>query len=259
MYAKAFPHNFTTLVDSYSTIESGLLNTILVAKALEEAGISTFGLRLDSGDLADQSNQCRQIWNSHFINGPRLTIVASDDLHEERLIELQTKGNEIDVFAIGTNIATCKKQPALGLVCKLVELEGKPKMKFSEDTGKATYPAKKSVYRIWERKEELASFDLIALEGEEISENKITVFNADKIREPFDVVFEKCEVLNEYWDEKAPLKTLQECHNHYLKTKQNFGATFKLTEPKVYPVYMTENYMKVFQDTLAANDIRKGL
>jgi nicotinic acid phosphoribosyltransferase len=37
---------------------------------------------------------------------------------------MQEKGNEIDTFAIGTHIATCKKQPALGLVCKLVELDG---------------------------------------------------------------------------------------------------------------------------------------
>lgn len=86
MYAKAFPNNFTTLIDSYSAINSGLLNTIVVSKALEEAGINKFGLRLDSGDLGDQSKQCRAIWNKHFPQGPRLTIIASDDLHEERLI-----------------------------------------------------------------------------------------------------------------------------------------------------------------------------
>ena len=51
MYAKAFPNNFTTLIDSYSAINSGLLNTIIVSKALNEAGVSKFGLRLDSGDL----------------------------------------------------------------------------------------------------------------------------------------------------------------------------------------------------------------
>ena len=55
MYAKAFPNNFTTLIDSYSSISSGLLNTIIVAKALLEAGVNKFGLRLDSGDLGEQS------------------------------------------------------------------------------------------------------------------------------------------------------------------------------------------------------------
>lgn len=65
------------------------------------------------------------------------------------------------MFAIGTNIATCKKQPALGLVCKLVELNNEPKMKFSEDVGKATYPANKSVYRVWTNGQDQAEFDVI--------------------------------------------------------------------------------------------------
>jgi nicotinic acid phosphoribosyltransferase len=38
-YAKSFSHNFKTLIDTYSTLESGILNTIIVAKALSEAGI----------------------------------------------------------------------------------------------------------------------------------------------------------------------------------------------------------------------------
>lgn len=33
-FAKAFPHNFKTLVDTYNTLESGILNTIIVGKAL---------------------------------------------------------------------------------------------------------------------------------------------------------------------------------------------------------------------------------
>lgn len=63
MYSQAYPNNFTTLIDSYSVLDSGLLNTIVVAKALEEAGVKSFGLRLDSGDLGEQSKSCRKIWN----------------------------------------------------------------------------------------------------------------------------------------------------------------------------------------------------
>lgn len=50
-FALAFPHNFTTLIDTYSTLESGILNTIIVASALIEFGITKIGIRLDSGDL----------------------------------------------------------------------------------------------------------------------------------------------------------------------------------------------------------------
>jgi len=92
--------------------------------------------------------------------------VASDDLYEERLIELMQNKCEIDIFAIGTNIATCKKQPALGVVCKLVELDGVPKMKLSSSIEKATYPCFKNIYRI--EVENGVKFDLIALNNEHL-------------------------------------------------------------------------------------------
>ena len=55
MYAKAYPNNFTTLIDTYSTLESGILNTVLIGKAMIDAGYQKIGVRLDSGDLAFQS------------------------------------------------------------------------------------------------------------------------------------------------------------------------------------------------------------
>jgi nicotinate phosphoribosyltransferase len=67
---------------------------------------------------------------------------------------------DIDTYAIGTNIATCQKQPALGLVYKLVEFQHRLTMKFSDEKEKITFPGRKSVFRIWTEGEE-ASFDLI--------------------------------------------------------------------------------------------------
>lgn len=94
-------------------------------------------------------------------------ILASDDLHEERLIEMEKNNSEIDIYAIGTNIATCKKQPALGLVCKLTQINGTPKMKLSSDPEKATFPGRKLVYRAWTGAEN-SSFDILALDSEKI-------------------------------------------------------------------------------------------
>lgn len=59
MFAKSFPNNYVTLIDTYSTLGSGILNTIIVAKAMIEAGLKKIGIRLDSGDLAEQSIKCR--------------------------------------------------------------------------------------------------------------------------------------------------------------------------------------------------------
>lgn len=68
---------------------------------------------------------------------------------------------QIDTYAIGTNIATCQKQPALGLVYKLVEYKHHLTMKFSEEKDKITLPGRKNVYRVWVEGHDEASFDLI--------------------------------------------------------------------------------------------------
>lgn len=58
-YACSFPSSFVALVDSYSTINSGVKNFLLTYLALHDLGFtgksdkpSIYGVRLDSGDLA---------------------------------------------------------------------------------------------------------------------------------------------------------------------------------------------------------------
>uniref|UniRef100_H2YXI5 Nicotinate phosphoribosyltransferase n=1 Tax=Ciona savignyi TaxID=51511 RepID=H2YXI5_CIOSA len=154
-YAYAFPRTCLCLLDTYSVIKSGLPNFLAVALALNEYGYRAIGVRLDSGDLAYLSRKSCP-WMKKF------TVVASNDINEETLISLKEQKHEINSFGIGTHLVTCQKQPALGCVFKLVEVNGEPRMKLSEDVGKINLPGKKSVFRLYSE-DGLAILDLIQL------------------------------------------------------------------------------------------------
>jgi nicotinate phosphoribosyltransferase len=156
-YACAFPDSCLCLIDTYDTLRSGLPNFIYVALALSGFGYTPKGVRLDSGDLAALSWECRRAFETLAEAEPKmgfwkdLTIVASNDINEDTLHQLQTTRHGITAFGIGTNLVTCQKQPALGCVYKLVEWKGQPRIKLSQDFGKITIPGKKRVYRLMGR------------------------------------------------------------------------------------------------------------
>jgi nicotinate phosphoribosyltransferase len=122
-YACAFPHNCLCLIDTYDTVNSGLQNFVMVAKALDDFGYIPKGVRLDSGDLAELSVCCRDAFDAVIAEEPSrkvafsdLTIVVSNDINEKVLVELSNTRHAITAFGIGTNLVTCQAQPALGCV-----------------------------------------------------------------------------------------------------------------------------------------------
>uniref|UniRef100_A0A0C9S423 Nicotinate phosphoribosyltransferase n=1 Tax=Wollemia nobilis TaxID=56998 RepID=A0A0C9S423_9CONI len=155
-YALAFPNNFQALVDTYDVMRSGLPNFCAVALALHELGYKAHGIRLDSGDLAYLSIEVRKFFYAienefDIANFGKMMITASNDINEETLDALNKQGHEIDAFGIGTHLVTCFAQPALGCVFKLVEINGQPRMKLSEDVSKVSIPCKKRCYRLYGR------------------------------------------------------------------------------------------------------------
>ncbi|PZC75179.1 hypothetical protein B5X24_HaOG206594 [Helicoverpa armigera] len=142
----------------YSTVErtlrSGLLNFCAVALALNDCGYRAVGIRIDSGDLAYLSVLARETFESiaEAFKLPwfsKLTIVASNDINEETILSLNEQGHKIDCFGIGTHLVTCQRQPALGCVYKLTEINGQPRIKLSQDVGKVTIPGHKEAYRLF--------------------------------------------------------------------------------------------------------------
>ena len=55
----------------------------------------------------------------------------------------------MDAFGIGTNLVTCQAQPALGMVYKLVQINGFAKIKLSDEREKTTLPGEKQVLRVY--------------------------------------------------------------------------------------------------------------
>lgn len=160
-FARRFPDGAVLLIDTYDT-EEGARRVVQVARELAAEGVHISGVRLDSGDLARLSRAVRRILDEGGLTDA--TIFASGDLDEYRITELLGAGAPIDAFGVGTQLGTSADAPSLGAVYKLVENEGGPKIKLSED--KVTLPGRKQVWRVADH--EFDRHDVIALDGEEI-------------------------------------------------------------------------------------------
>lgn len=181
-YAKTYPNNCTLLIDTYSTLKSGIKNAIRVAKDyLEPNGYRLKGVRIDSGDMAYLSKQVRKELDQNGMQD--CGIVVSNSLDEyviESLIHQQ--GAKIDSFGVGENLICSKNSPVFGGVYKLVAIEKDgemiPKIKISDNVEKVTNPGMKTVYRIYDHETGMAQADLLALVDEKFDENEdLTIYH----------------------------------------------------------------------------------
>ena len=159
-YADLYPGSCILLVDTYDTLKSGVPNAIIVGKELESQGKKLLGVRLDSGDIADLSIKTREMLDEAGLEEAK--IVASNEIDEYIIEEIKSKNGAVDIWGIGTKLATCYDQPALGGVYKLIEIDNEPKLKIAGEVEKTTVPAKKQVYRVY-NKEDLMIGDVIEL------------------------------------------------------------------------------------------------
>lgn len=141
-YARALPNNVTLLVDTYDTLD-GVRHAIDTGLRLRARGGRLAGVRIDSGDLAWLSRRAREMLDEAGLTDTR--IIATNELDEYLIASLKEQGARIDVWGVGTKLATAWDQPALGGVYKLSAIQGeggewRPRVKVSEQTAKVTTP-----------------------------------------------------------------------------------------------------------------------
>ncbi len=99
------------LVDTYDV-------AIGVQTALDVVGPGIGGVRIDSGDLAEEAFRARALLDRAGATGAR--IIASGDLDERRIDDLRHA--PIDGYLAGTEVVTGSGAPTVGLVYKLVAI-----------------------------------------------------------------------------------------------------------------------------------------
>ncbi len=176
-YAEMYPSACILLVDTYDTLKSGVPNAIRVFQEMRDSGVTltSYGIRLDSGDLAYLSKKARKMLDEAGFSDA--VISASNDLDEYLIDSLKVQGAAITSWGVGTNLITSKDWPAFGGVYKLAAIMGEdgkfiPKIKLSENSEKVTNPGNKTIYRIYDKETGKIKADLICLVDETFSEEE---------------------------------------------------------------------------------------
>jgi nicotinate phosphoribosyltransferase len=188
-FADIYPDNCILLADTYDTIHSGVPNAIIVMKKLKEKGHKNYGIRLDSGDLCFLSREARKIFDANGL--PEAKIVASNDLDEWVIDQMNHEGACINAYGVGTRLVTADKDSSLTGVYKLAAKEEKdgsftPTMKMTNNPEKMSNPGIKNIYRFYDYDDSMMG-DLVFLEDnarkleELIAENKSIRLNHPSI------------------------------------------------------------------------------
>ena len=154
-YCEIYPHNAVLLVDTYNTLRSGIPDAIRAFnEVLRPQGITSCGIRIDSGDMAYLTRKAREMLDEAGWPGCRISV--SNSLDEYIIKDILAQGARIDLFGVGERMITAKSEPVFGGVYKVCAVENEagkivPKIKVSENVGKITNPHFKKLWRFYGR------------------------------------------------------------------------------------------------------------
>jgi len=239
------------LIDTYDTLHCGIKNAIKAFKAnnIDDNYPYGYGVRLDSGDLAYLSRQCRDTLDkAGFI---KCKIIATNSLDEYLISDLERQEAKIDAYGVGDAIATSKHNPCFGNVYKLVQVDNTPVLKRSEDKFKLINPGFQVTYRIIQDK--LFKADITCLKGD-ITSQKIESCKEISIQSEFDETRQRVFKEGNYsWrvmqnqvmkDGEIVYrdKSVEEKRNFYLENLNSLGEDEKrIINPHFYKVDISDS------------------
>ncbi len=129
----------TYLVDTFD-IETG------IRTAVDVAGPTLGGIRIDSGDLAIEAMAARKLLDELGASGA--SIIVSGDLDEWSIAALADA--PIDGYLVGTNLITGSGHPTASMVYKLVAIESGDGLQSvnKRSSGKGTVGGRKAAFRL---------------------------------------------------------------------------------------------------------------
>lgn len=156
-------NRYTLLLDTYDPRRAIHIAVEVAKKYRERLGHVLAGVRLDSGDLLEDSKYVRAVLDEAGMFDVR--VLASGDLDEFLIVELLDAGAPIDVFGVGTSIGIAAGSAehgveggALGGVYKAAQYQDErgisfPKVKVAGE--KSTWPGIKEVWRVGRFREDI--------------------------------------------------------------------------------------------------------
>lgn len=235
--AESFP-NYTLLLDTYDPRWAAHIAATVAREASDRWGHKLVGVRLDSGDLVEDSRYVRRVLDDAGLQETR--IFVSGDLDEFAVEALVRRNAPIDAFGVGTSIGAGAGHPrrgiaggSLGAVYKLVWYEdGEPaRIKLASD--KSTWPGRKQVYRIGQYNE-----DRVQLDDEPSAPTSVPLLRP---------------LLRERHAQEATEPSLKEIRERASEALRGLPAIYHdLTAPSSYPVCYSGRLARLREKMMAA-------
>lgn len=162
-FVECFPSHNTLLIDTYDTARAAH-KVVAFAASVRASGVGIQAVRIDSGDLDQESRAVRRILDEGGLGDTR--IFASGSLDEYQIEKLVQAGAPVDSFGVGTHLDVSADAPYLDCAYKLQEYAGNPTRKRS--SGKITLPGRKQLFRRYDERGQLLE-DEIVIEGQDCS------------------------------------------------------------------------------------------